>query len=57
MPVRFEEEQREDSGEPDRGAAPQVDPDRRVRGVLDLHVAVRGALLPKPLTYAHGERG
>src|SRR4051812_11189292 len=56
VPVRLEEEESEDGGEPDRSAAPQVDADRRVRSVFDLHIAARGAFLSNPLTNAHGGR-
>ena len=56
MPVRLEPEQREQGGDPDRGAAPEEDPERRARGEVEAEIAAGGALLPKPLTDAHGAR-
>src|SRR5207253_2254467 len=52
--VRLEPEEREDRGEPDGSAAPEEDAECRAACTLDWKIPPRRAVLPKPLTHAHG---
>jgi hypothetical protein len=54
VPVWLEPVEREQRAGPDRCAAPEEDPERRPRGEIEAEVAAGGAVLPKPLTDAHG---
>jgi len=52
--VRLEPEEREDRSDPDRGAAPEEDPERRGTRPPGAQLAPCDDVRPKPLTDAHG---